>query len=99
MGRDKQKDAYDIWFCIRNYEGGMDALAEACKPLLAEEEARVAYINIAEKFRNENDFGPMTVRRFLEDSPDKCGDLTPDQIQIDAYLRVNKWCELLGIKQ
>lgn len=99
VGRDKQKDAYDIWFCIRNYEGGIEALAEACKPLLEEEEARVAYINIAEKFRNENDFGPMTVRRFLEDSPDKCGDMTPDQIQTDAYLRVNKWCELLGIKQ
>ena len=99
VGRDKKKDAYDIWFCIRNYEGGIEVLAEACKPLLEEEEAKVAYMNIAEKFRNENDFGPETVRRFLENSPDKCGDMTPEQIQTDAYLRVSKWCELLGIKK
>jgi hypothetical protein len=99
VGRDKQKDAYDIWFCIRNYEGGVDALAEACKPLLEEEEARIAYTNIAEKFRNESDSGPLTVRRFLENSPDKCGDMTPDQIQTDAFIRVKKWCEALGIKK
>lgn len=98
VGRDKQKDAYDIWFCIRNYEDGVEALANACRPLLDEEEARQAYINIADKFRDENDFGPITVRRFLEGSPDKCGDMTPDQIQTDAYVRVSKWCELLGIK-
>lgn len=32
-GRHKQKDAYDIYYCIRNYPGGIDALAEACTPL------------------------------------------------------------------
>jgi hypothetical protein len=98
VGRDKQKDAYDIWFCIRNFEGGVEELADACRPLMDEEEARLAFMNIAEKFRDENDFGPITVRRFLEGSPDKCGDMTPDQIQTDAYVRVSKWCELLGIK-
>lgn len=98
VGRNKQKDAYDIWFCIRNYEGGVDVLADACRPLLEEDEARVAYMNIADKFRDESDFGPTTVRRFLENSPDKCGDMTPDQIQNDAYLRISKWCELLGLK-
>ena len=33
-GRLKQKDAYDIYYSIRNYPGGADALAEACRPLL-----------------------------------------------------------------
>lgn len=99
VGRDKQKDAYDIWFCIKNYEGGIEALADACAPLLVEDEARQAYVNIAEKFRDENDFGPVTVRRFLENSSDKCGDMTPEQVQTDAYLRVSKWCELLGLKK
>jgi len=97
-GRDKQKDAYDIWFCIRNYEGGVEALAAACMPLMEEEEAKVAYKNIADKFRKEEDFGPVTIRRFLKNSPDKCGDMSPDQIQTDAYLRVSKWCEILGLK-
>jgi len=98
VGRDKQKDAYDIWFCIRNYDGGIEALAEECQPLLEEDEARQAYESIAEKFRYEGDFGPVTVRQFLENSPDKCGDMTPEQIQTDAYVRVSKWCKLLGIK-
>lgn len=33
-GRHKQKDAYDIYYCIRNYPDGIDALADDCKPLL-----------------------------------------------------------------
>ena len=33
-GRYKQKDAYDVYYCIRNYPGGPQALADACRPLL-----------------------------------------------------------------
>ncbi len=33
-GRYKQKDAYDIYYCIRNYPGGPEVLAEECRPLL-----------------------------------------------------------------
>ena len=29
--RHKQKDAYDIYYCIRNFPGGAEALAEACR--------------------------------------------------------------------
>jgi hypothetical protein len=29
-GRYKQKDAYDIYYCIRNYPGGPEALADEC---------------------------------------------------------------------
>lgn len=35
-GRLKRKDAYDIYYCVRNYPEGPEALAEACKPLLGE---------------------------------------------------------------
>lgn len=97
VGRDKKKDAYDIWFCIRNYEDGIQSLADACRPLLNEQEAKEAYLNIAEKFRYQGDYGPETVRRFLEDSPDKCAGMTPEQIQNDAYFRVNEWVEYLGL--
>lgn len=95
--RDKMKDAYDIWFFIRNYESGIEALAAACKPLIIEQEAKEAYINIANKFRSKDDFGPKTVRLFLEDSPDKCGEMTPEQIQNDAYFRVGEWVECMGL--
>ena len=33
-GRLKQKDAYDIYYSIRNYPDGIDALAEECRPVL-----------------------------------------------------------------
>ncbi len=97
VGRDKQKDAYDIWFCISNYKDGFEQLAKDCKPLLDDPEAKKAFCSISEKFRNENDFGPITIRQFLENSFDKWGNMTLDQIQVDAYFRVKKFCELLGI--
>ena len=31
-GRLKQKDAYDVYFCVRNYPDGIEALASACRP-------------------------------------------------------------------
>jgi hypothetical protein len=37
--RHKRKDAYDIYYCVRNYPDGIDALAAACRPLLAEASA------------------------------------------------------------
>lgn len=94
--RDKMKDAYDIWFCIRNHTGGVEALAEECRPLLVEEEAKKAFENIAEKFRDIDDFGPATVRKFVEGS-EALGDMTPEQIQTDAFMQVKRWCELLGL--
>ncbi len=33
VGRDKKKDAYDIYFSVRNYEGGPRALAAECAKL------------------------------------------------------------------
>ena len=32
QNRHKQKDSYDIYYCIRNYPGGAEALAKDCKP-------------------------------------------------------------------
>ena len=34
-GRYKRKDAYDIYYCILNYPGGAEALAEVCSPFLS----------------------------------------------------------------
>ncbi len=33
-GRYKQKDAYDIYYCVRNYPGGIEVLAQECRQLL-----------------------------------------------------------------
>jgi len=94
--RDKKKDAYDIYFCVRNYEEGIDALAAECKKLLDEPVAREGYLNIAQKFGSEDDFGPETVRLFSEGS-EAFGQMTPDQIRTDAFQQVHAWLTALGI--
>lgn len=50
-GRMKQKDAYDVYYCMRNFEGGPEALAEACKPLLAYQSGVDGYAGIVENSR------------------------------------------------
>jgi hypothetical protein len=39
-GRDKRKDAYDIYFSVREFEGGPDALADACRRISGSRRAR-----------------------------------------------------------
>lgn len=96
IGRDKKKDAYDIYFSVRNFEGGPHALVEACKPLLADESVVTGYRNIASKFRHEDDFGPQTVKAFLAES-DALGDMSAEQIQVDAFMQVRTWLGALGL--
>ncbi len=96
--RDKPKDAYDIYFCIRNFPDGVDALVTATRPLLEIETARNGYIGILRKFRSFDDFGPIRVRQFLEGS-DAFSDLTADQWQQDAFGQVDAWLKELGLRE
>jgi hypothetical protein len=95
VGRDKKKDAYDIYFSVRNYGGGPKALARECTGLLGDPVATAAYRNIADKFGEEGGFGPSTVRMFLEES-DALGDMSPEQIQLDAFMQVSEFVRHLG---
>jgi hypothetical protein len=95
-GRHKQKDAYDIYYCVRNYPGGIEALAEACRPLLTHESAKRGYRLIAEKFDSADSYGPTSVRLFVEDSQ-ILGDRTPEQWQQDAFGQVATWLQELGV--
>jgi hypothetical protein len=96
-GRLKQKDAYDIYYCIRNYRGGIDALAEACRLLLAHESGEQGYRYIAEKFETQESLGPTCVRHFVADTR-ILGDRTPEQWQQDAFGQVDAWLRALGLK-
>lgn len=95
-GRDKHKDAYDIYFSVRQFEGGPEVLAEACRSLLDDPIALGGYRRIAEKFTNDAAFGPVTVRRFLSDS-DALGAMTAEQVQVDAFRQVRAWLDHLGL--
>jgi len=97
QGRHKQKDAYDIYYSVRNYPGGPDALADACRPLLAHDSGSTGYKLIDAKFDTPDGYGPTCVRRFVEESK-VLGDRTPDQWQQDAFGQVDAWLRALGIR-
>ncbi|MGJ4931585.1 hypothetical protein ACQR1I_31925 [Bradyrhizobium sp. HKCCYLS2038] len=96
QNRHKQKDAYDIYYCIRSYPGGPQALAADCKPLLELAEGRQGYAHIAGKFDKEDAYGPTSVRKFVEETH-LLGDRTPDQWQQDAFGQVQAWLKALGL--
>ena len=95
--RHKPKDAYDIYYCVRNYPGGIDELIAATTPLLPVEAARMGYQNIAGKFHHVDDYGPNCVRRFVDASP-LLGLRTPDQWQQDAFGQVDAWLAGLDLR-
>lgn len=96
-GRYKQKDAYDIYYAIRNYPDGIPALAEACKSVLNDPEGREAYEYINRKFTAFDDYGPTCVRNFVEGT-DVLQERTPEQWQQDAFGVVDQWLRLLGLR-
>jgi hypothetical protein len=96
-GRDKRKDAYDIYYCVRHFPDGIGALAAATAPLMNNEKALIGYKHIAEKFEDVDGYGPTCVRQFLEDSA-AIGDSTPDQVQQDAFGQVNAWLKVIGLR-
>ncbi len=96
-GRNKAKDAYDIYYCVRNFPGGAAALVAATALLLPDETARRGYELINGKFRELDDFGPTSVRNFVEGS-DALADRTADQWQQDAFGQVDFWLRGIGLR-
>jgi hypothetical protein len=87
----KEKDAWDIYYCIRNYRGGIKRLAEEFRPLLKNKLALEALANIAEKFASPEHIGPKHVADF-EEVTDK---EERSRLQRDAYERVSALLALL----
>lgn len=95
--RHKQKDAYDIYYCIRNYPGGIEALAEACRPVLEHQSGEAGYRFIAGKFDTAEGYGPTSVRLFVQET-EVLEDRTPEQWQQDAFGQVDAWLRALGLR-
>lgn len=96
-GRFKQKDAYDVYFSIRNFPGGIEALVNECKPLLEHESGVTGFQHIAAKFTNADDFGPTCVRNFVSDS-DIMEGRSLDEWQQDAFGQVDAWARAMGLR-
>ena len=94
----KRKDAYDIYYSVRNFPGGIDDLVKATGPLLNVESARKGYLLIAGKFRSIEDFGPTSVREFVEGTH-LLGHRTLNQWQQDAFGQVDAWLRGLGLRE
>ena len=90
-GRLKEKDAWDIVYCIREYPGGMDALVEKLRPIVQHGLMREALEKIAQHFASPDHRGPRHVADFeMETDPE-----TREAIQRDAYERVQYVVNLL----
>lgn len=94
--RDKKKDAYDIYFSVRNYPGGPGRLAAACRTLLDDPVAREGLANIGAKFDRVDAFGPVTARCFLAGTALPEG-MSPEQVQEDAFRQVRALLQGLNL--
>ncbi len=63
--RVKEKDPYDIYVCVRNYPGGLAALAAACRPLLGHALVREGLGKIRTSFQSVDHVGPRWIVDFL----------------------------------
>ncbi|RUV81781.1 hypothetical protein EOA60_06955 [Mesorhizobium sp. M1A.F.Ca.IN.020.06.1.1] len=96
-GRHKQKDAYDVYYCIRNYPGGTEALAEACKPVLEHKSGAQGYQYISNKFDTVEGYGATSVRKFVAET-DILEGRSAEQWQQDAFGQVDAWLRALGLR-
>ena len=91
-GRLKEKDSWDIYYCLRNFPGGIGKLINKMRPLINNKLAKEALGIIAEKFSSPESVGPVHVANFEEIT----GTKEREQIQRDAYERVQALLAGLG---
>lgn len=92
--RMKEKDAYDLYFCLRHYPGGPAALAAAFKPHLENKLVREGLRKIRSAFLSVDHTGPRWVADFL-DVTDPEGRAI---LQRRAYELVNAWLDAIRIE-
>ena len=64
--RMKEKDAYDIYYCVEYYPGGTDKLAVECSSFLKNKLVLEGLGKIRSKFASVEHVGPTWVADFLE---------------------------------
>lgn len=92
--RRKAKDAYDVFSCVANYPGGIEALVSLIRPHLGQSLVREGLAKIRANFLSPEHFGPVSVAEFLEVSPaDERAIITRD-----AYERIGALMTALGVE-
>ena len=69
--RGENKDAYDLYYHIRNYGSSVEDIAEALKPLLHEKKAKEAIKILNDDFTSNDSVGAVRVARFITGGTDE----------------------------
>lgn len=64
-GRGANKDAYDLFYVLQHYDGGLAAIAHSIRPLAGEVSAQQALRVLNREFRRIDATGPMRTAAFL----------------------------------
>lgn len=88
----KEKDAWDIYYCLRHYPGGIDRIAKEFQPNIENELVQEGLSILAEKFSSIETVGPVHVANFEEISDP----LERERVQRDAYERVQALLRFIG---
>jgi hypothetical protein len=91
MGRGKAKDAYDIYFIVKHYIGGVRELAKEFEPVKDKNIVIEAKEKLAGKFASENHAGPKDVADFLDLEDEESIEMT----KRDAYEQVQALLSLI----
>ncbi len=91
----KEKDAYDIFFCIEHYPGGMDALVREFKPHIKNKLVIEGLGKIRSKFSTLKHVGPKWVADFLETADKDERDI----LMRRAYEKVTELLDALKIRE
>ena len=80
----KEKDSWDIYYCVKNYPGGLDAIIKEFGPYLDNSMVQEGLQKIADKFKTENHIGPTHVAAFED-----IGDIEEEEmLKRDAFERI-----------
>jgi len=91
-GRLKEKDAWDIYYCLLAYPGGIDALVEEFRPHLSHGLVREGLGKIAGHFSSLKSIGP----KFVADFEEAADPEETERIVRDAYERTHAFLNKLG---
>jgi hypothetical protein len=92
--RIKEKDAWDIYYCLTRHPGGVEKLIEEFGSHIDNELVKEGLRKISEKFASPGHIGPKHVADFeiVTDAGER------EKLQRDAFERVNYLLEKLGMR-
>lgn len=86
LGRGKPKDAYDIYFCICHYEGGVKKITQEMLPYKEKDLIKKTCEKLSEKFASPDHSGPIDIVNFLGATGSEALRIKQDSYQKVKYL-------------